>query len=70
MKIKGLPFIPPNDFKPEPQITLPGKVFNEQHRPIVACLDGFLELLLVQPEAKHIMKATDFLNGYRIDGLF
>lgn len=67
---KAFPFTPPSDFSWAKQNIFPGKTFNFQRRLIIACLDGFLELLLVQPEGKIIMKASDFLNGYQPEKFF
>jgi len=31
----------------------------------IACLNGYLDILEIQPEGKRVMKITDFLNGFK-----
>lgn len=47
---------------------LPGtlRIENKKHL-YVKCLDGYLELLVVQMEGKKMMRVQDFLNGIKIE---
>lgn len=44
----------------------PGKILNTQKTLIVACGEGALEILEIQPPGKRAMKARDFLNGCQL----
>jgi methionyl-tRNA formyltransferase len=46
----------------------PGAVRMEDGRLFLACADQWLELLVVQPEGRRRMPASDFVHGIRTDG--
>jgi methionyl-tRNA formyltransferase len=47
-----------------------GSIFQEQKRFFVKTLDGFLELITVQPDGKIPMPFLNFFNGNKIEKLF
>ena len=46
----------------------PGQVMGKgkDHGPVIACADGGVELVKVQPAGKPVMAGRDFLNGYEM----
>lgn len=42
------------------------ELFSFNKRLLAKCSDDFLELIKIQPEGKKVLKASDFLNGYKI----
>lgn len=44
----------------------PGQLFISNKRLYAKTMDGFIEIIELQPEGKKIITAKDFINGYRI----
>lgn len=45
-----------------------GQILVEKNRVVVRCADGFVELVLVQPQGKKMMAASDWARGSHPDG--